>query len=62
MNIFPIPTDRARSTRQHSYDTSDCWVPHQAVSSHASVGALRAQPVPQCVVERALLQTAQGLP
>lgn len=54
--------DRARPAGQHPDDPGDGGLPHQAVGAHAGAGAVGAQPVPQRLVERALIQAAEGLP
>lgn len=57
--MFP---DRARPVGQYPDDPGDGGLPHQVVRADAGIGAVGAQPVPQRVVGRALLQAAQGLP
>lgn len=62
LNDVLLSADNAGPARQHPDDTGDGGLPHQAVRADTGAGALPAQPVPQRVVERALLQAAPGLP
>lgn len=58
MRMYIIFSDRARPAGQYPDDLGDSGLPYQAVCSDAGGGALPAQPVPQRVVDSALLQAS----